>query len=240
MVGDKAAKMKGMKTFAALALVALSLVSPLSPAFAQSVTTSPVPVQDDAPAPVRLSEQDRADLKTVEDFFRKLPAVKANFTQAAQQLDGTTQTVTGTFKLWRPGRLRIEYAAPSKDFIVADGSFIYQWDDQMHQQSQTRIEETLPGFMLKRDLRFDGDDVTATRVAHPTPTRIEVSLRSAKDPSAGEMTLLLDDVPLRLVGWRVLDAQGLTTTVALSNVETGVHFERSDFVFRSPTFEDRH
>ena len=226
-----------MNNFSALAFssLALLLAAASTPVLAESsAAVAPVVQVDDAPAPVLLSAQDRADLRKVEDFFRALPAVKAHFVQEAQQTDGSMVTVSGTFKLWRPGRLRIDYDAPLKDFIVADGSHIYQWDAQMQQQSQVRIDETLPGFILKRDLSFDGGDVTATRVTHPGPSRVEVSLRSAKDPSAGEMTLVLDDVPMRLAGWRVLDAQGLLTTVTLSNIETGARFSRSDFVFRRP------
>lgn len=225
-----------MNTFSALAFSSLALV--LAAALPVPVLASsdvPVVQIDEAPAPLPLlTTQDRADLKKVEDFFRDLPATKADFTQVAQQFDGSNVTVHGTFKLWRPGRLRIEYASPLKDFIVADGSHIYQWDDQMQQQSQVRIDETLPGFILKRDLRFDGEDVTATKVEHPSPTRVEVTVRSVKDPSAGELTLILDDVPLRLSGWRVLDAQGLLTTVTFSNIESNASFARSDFVFQRP------
>jgi outer membrane lipoprotein-sorting protein len=216
------------------------------PAFASSevITIAPrptpavVPVpQDDAPAPLpALSEQDRKDLRRIESYFNALKPLSARFVQAAHQLDGTVSEVSGTIKLWRPGRVRIDYAAPSKDFIVADGSNIYQWDDVVRQQSQAPIESTMAGFILKRDLRFEGDDVTVTKVAHPTPTRIEVSVRSAKDPQAGELTLVLQDVPLQLTGWRVLDAQGVNTSVTLSEVKTGQSFSRSDFVFRNPYF----
>ncbi len=188
---------------------------------------------------ITLSEQDRRDLKRVEDYFNGLPPLSATFTQTSGQLDGSTLTATGTFKLWRPGRLRIDYDAPIKDFIVADGRMIYQWDDQMRQQSQTKIGETLAGFILQHDLSFTGDDVTATRVAHPSPQQIDVTVRSVKNPESGELTLRLSDVPLRLKGWQVKDAQGLETDVALSDVQTAVSFKPSDFTFHNPDFGGR-
>lgn len=191
---------------------------------------------DDAPAPITISEQDQRDLKRIEDYFNGLKPLAARFTQRATQLDGSVGEVTGNFKLWRPGRVHIQYDAPSKDFIIADGTNIYQWDDAMKQQSQTGIDDTLAGFLLKRNLNFSGDDVTVAKVSHPNPTQMEVTVRSAKDPQAGEMTLVMQEVPMQILGWRVLDAQGVTTEVMLSDIKTDQNFRRSEFTFRSPTF----
>lgn len=212
-----------------LALVALLVFSALPAAHA-------APRADDAPPPVRISEQDRRDLTRIEDYFNSLKPLAARFTQRVNQPDGFTGEVTGNFKLWRPGRLLIQYDAPSKDFIIADGTNIYQWDDAMKQQSQTGIDNTIAGFLLKRNLSFNGDDVTVTKVTHPTPTQMEVSVRSAKDPQAGEMTLMMQEVPMQILGWRVLDAQGVTTTVTLSDVKADQTFRRSEFTFRNPNF----
>lgn len=213
-----------MKTISALVL-ALAL---LLPSLAQAA--------DDAPQPVVLSQQDLRDLKRVEEYFNGLGPLQSQFIQRAGQYDGSIGEVTGTFKLWRPGRLRIDYAKPSEDFIVADGSTLYQWDSQMRQQSQASIDSTLAGFILRKNLNFSGDDVTVTKVYHPTPDKMEITLRSVKDPGAGELTVLLNDVPLSLLGWRVLDAQNLVTTVELQDVQTGIKLDEADFRFRNPDF----
>lgn len=217
-----------MKKLLVPALLALLVFSPVAARAAGPV--------DDAPAPIHLSEQDRRDLTRIETYFNALKPLEAQFTQKARMPDGTEGVVTGNFKLWRPGRVRIQYDAPSKDFIVADGSNIYQWDDAMKQQSQTSIESTLAGFILKRDLNFSGDDVTVSKVEHPSPERMEVTVRSAKDPQAGELTLIMQEVPLQMLGWRVYDAQGVTTEVMLSDVKPDASFRRSQFVFRNPNF----
>jgi len=201
------------------------------------MASQPNIVVDEAPAPVaRLTAQDRRDLQRIEGYFNSLKPLEATFTQRATGLDGSVGQVSGNLKLWRPGRLRIQYDAPSKDFIVADGANIYHWDDQMKQQSQTGIDSTLAGFLLKRDLDFEGEDVTVVRVEHPVPQQMEVTLRSVKDPQAGEMTLVVQESPMQLLGWRVLDAQGVVTQVKLSNIKADQTFRRSDFVFRNPNF----
>lgn len=217
-----------MKKIAVLS--ALALVLALSPAYAAKAV-------DDAPAPMAaLSAQDQADLKRVEDYLNTMKPLQADFLQRAQQFDGSLGEVRGVMKLWRPGRLRIDYASPSGDFIVADGRNIYQWDNQLRQQSQTGIMDTPAGFILKKDIKFSGDDITVVKVAHPKPEWTEITVRSAKDPQLGELTLIVNNVPLRLDGWRVLDAQGLTTEVLLSNLQADVKFASGDFTFRNPDF----
>jgi len=221
---------------AALVPVAVSAETRVNTRRETVVAPAPVVQQPEPQFTITLSEQDRRDLKRIEDYFNALPPLVARFVQTSQQVDGSGFEAKGQFKLWRPGRLRIEYDPPNKDFVVADGTMIYQWDSQMHQQSQTKIEDTLAGFILKRNLNFSGDDVTATKVEHPTPRQIQVTLRSVKDPGAGELTLVLEDVPMKLAGWIVKDAQGLLTSVVLSHVETGFEPKREDFVFRNPEF----
>jgi outer membrane lipoprotein-sorting protein len=220
-----------------------ALIALTNPALAQEAVPAVVPAavpaptgQDNAPAPLpMLSVQDKADLQRVEAYLNGLKTVAANFTQSAQLGDGSQGVVQGTFKLWRPGRLRIEYAAPSNDFIVADGSVIHQWDGQMQQASQMQIDGSLAGFLLRKNISFQGDDVTVIGVRHPNPGQMEIGLRSAKEPDAGVLTLVMNEVPLRLLGWRVLDAQGLETSILLSDVQSGAELKKADFVFKKPT-----
>ena len=46
------------------------------------------------------------------------------------------------------------------------------------------------------------------------------------------LTLATD--PMQLSRWAVTDAQGLTTTIALENLQTGMPLDRSLFVWRDP------
>ncbi len=180
-----------------------------------------------------LSAQNKSDLKRVEDYLNALPPLRGKFTQ---QTDDRPDVLKGDILLWRPGRLKITYTQPVGDFIVADGKMIYQWDSQLHQQSQTSLDKTLAGVILRKNLSFAGDDVTVIHVDHPSENELEIALRSATDPNAGTMTLVFDDQPLVFKGWRVLDAQNLVTTVDLTDIKTDVNLSKSDFVFHNPDF----
>ena len=129
--------------------------------------------------------------------------------------------------------MRLEYDPPLKDFIVADGSFVFYWDGEMRQQSSAPIGSTLADFILRKNIRLSGD-VTVTDVFQ-APGVIEVSLLETKDPGKGTLTLVFEDRPFQLRKWRVLDAQGMTTEVALLNPRTDVTFDREMFYFKEPT-----
>jgi outer membrane lipoprotein-sorting protein len=214
--------------------LSLLLLTLATPAFADKETiTIPKPAADAAPPAFKLSERDKKDLGRVEAYFNSMPTVTAKFAQRAERPDGKPDFKNGTLKLWRPGRMLIKYDGRFGDFIVADGKTITFWDGEMQNQSQTKIEETLAGMILRKNFSFSRD-VTVTGIHYPTPQRLEVAMRSATDPGAGELTLVLSDHPFGLLGWRVKDGQGITTEVKLSDIKTGEKLLSGEFVFRRP------
>lgn len=203
------------------ALLSAALLAPL-PALLPSAAIA-------APAtPVSLSAQDQAVVAKVEEYLNGITTLQSKFLQVAPN----GRQATGTFYLWRPGRMRLEYDKPLKDFIVADGSFVFYWDGEMRQQSSAPIGSTLADFILRKNIHLSGD-VTVTDVFQ-APGVIEVSLSETKDPGKGTLTLVFEDHPFQLRKWRVLDAQGMTTEVALLNPRTDVTFDRDMFYFKEP------
>jgi outer membrane lipoprotein-sorting protein len=204
---------------ATVALLAVAAVSGAGPGVAAGATAAP-----------RLSAQDMADIARVEEYLDGVRTLKSRFIQ----ITGGRQA-TGTFYLSRPGRMRLEYDPPAKDFVVADGVSLVYWDGEMNQQSDAPIGSTLADFILRKDLKLSGD-IGVTGVARG-PGAIEIGLTETKDAGKGTLTLVFEDRPLRLRKWRVLDAQGTTTEVALLNPQFGVALERGLFVFHDPRGE---
>lgn len=180
-----------------------------------------------------LSAEDRADIARVEEYLNGIRTLKSEFLQFSE----AGGTARGTFYLSRPGRMRLNYEAPNQNYIVADGLFIYFWDEELQQQTNAPIGTTLADVILRRDLRLSGD-ITVRNIERG-PGILEISIVQTKDPGAGILTLVFEDRPLRLRKWRVLDAQGLTTEVALINPQVGIDLPRSLFSFRDPNFGRR-
>lgn len=174
-----------------------------------------------------LTPQDQQDVQRVETYMNSIPQLKADFVQVAPS--GTVYN--GVFYLKRPGRLRFEYAPPSKNFVVADGAFIHFWDDKNKDQSSAPISQTLADFILRKQIKLSGD-VTPVSVTHGAGT-ITVKLVQTESPDAGSLTLVLEDKPLRLSKWRVEDPNGVTE-VTLLNPQFGVETDPALFVFKAP------
>ena len=77
------------------------------------------------------------DIQRAENYLRNLDTVKAEFIQTAHN----GSRLSGTFYLNRPGKLRFEYNEV-KDFIVADGVFIYFYDSELQEQTNAPIGHT--------------------------------------------------------------------------------------------------
>lgn len=198
--------------------IALS-AAPIQPALAASPATA---------ASSALSAQDQAVVAEVETYLNGIHTLKSRFLQVAPN----GRQTTGTFYLSRPGKMRLEYDPPVKDFIVADGTFIFYWDGEMRQQSSAPIGSSLADFILRPNIRLSGD-VRVTNVFR-APGVVEVSLVQTDDPGKGTLTLVFEDHPFQLRKWRVVDAQGLTTEVALLNPESGMPLDRDLFYFVEP------
>ena len=181
-----------------------------------------------APKGHPLTAEDKAAVTQAEQYLNGMRTLQSRFLQVSA--DG--RQLAGTFSLSRPGRMRLEYEPPVKDFVVADGTILTYWDGEMEQQSSAPIGSTLAAFILRPDIRLSGD-VTVTGVFR-TPGAVEITLLESKDPGKGTLTLVFEDRPFQLRKWRVVAAQGLTTEVALLNPRPGVQFEPGFFTFREP------
>lgn len=197
--------------------IAVAFLLAASPAFAA-----------DQPQAAALSAQDQADIQRVEAYLNGIKTMQARFIQVAP----SGKQVTGTFSLSRPGKMRLEYDPPVKDFIVADGWFIFYWDGEMKQQSSTPIGSSLADLILRDNLKLSGD-VTVKKIER-FPGALEITVFETDDAGKGQITLVFADKPLHLHQWRIVDAGGQMTEVGLLDVREGLPLESRLFSFVTP------
>lgn len=163
-----------------------------------------------------------------ESYLQNLGTATARFLQTAP--DGSQ--AIGTFYLSRPGKLRFEYDDPIKDFVVADGFFIYFYDSQLGEQSNAPIGQTLADFLLRDNIRLEGDvDVTDIQ---RNGGLLQITLVQRDDPGAGSLTLGFTEEPMQLKKWRVTDATDAVTEVELFQLQSGIALDGSLFSYRDP------
>lgn len=192
-----------------------------------------VPVGAPAVTPAQLSAQDKKDLPRIESYLNGLKNISADFLQ----IDDAGGIMHGDIAISRPGKMRVTYSPPSKDFIIADGSFVHIWDEDM--KSQTNVEQgsSLAEFILRDPVKLSGE-VTVTKFER-FPAKIEITLVQSNDAGSGSLTLVFEDKPLKLRQWKVVDAQGRTTGVSLENMSEGAVFPASTFIFTPPNFNSK-
>ena len=187
-----------------------------------------VPAHADKAVQADLTPEDMAQITTIQQYLNSITTLKAGFTQLAP--GGAS---TGTFYLYRPGRLRFDYLTPQKDIIVADRKLIWYYDAKAGQANHAPISRTLADFLLRRDVELTGGDVTVTSFRHGDASA-EITLTQTDNPGEGTLTLLLSENPWAITQWRVVDAQGRTTTVTLDHQQAGIPLDPALFVWHDP------
>jgi outer membrane lipoprotein-sorting protein len=200
-------------------LLAMTALGAPVPVFAQGV---PAPA---GKQPV-LNEQDRADVARIETYLNALRTLTARFVQIAEQ-GGIAE---GRIYLQRPGRLRLEYADPVPLLVVAARGQIIQHDRQLKQTTYLPLSSTPAAILLRENVTLSGS-VTVTGIERG-PNSVRVTLIQTDDPRAGRLTLAFAERPLQLTNWVVVDGQGATTRVALSEIQNGVQIPSQLFEFR--------
>ena len=186
-----------------------------------------------APQTAKAAQQGREQkqppsVARIEKYLQTLTTARARFLQTAPN---GAQTI-GTFYLNRPGKLRFEYDDPIKDFIVADGYFIYFYDSELGEQSNAPIGQTLADFLLRPGIKLSGD-ITVKDIQR-TGRLVAATLVQTDDPGAGSLTLGFEENPLKLKKWRVTDPTGAITEIELFKLETGMALDDNLFVYMNP------
>jgi outer membrane lipoprotein-sorting protein len=179
-----------------------------------------------APVPATLSAQDTLELQRIAAYLNNIRTMTARFQQVAS--NGTT---TGRVWVARPGRMRFEYDPPAQIALLADAQSVYYWDKELNQTSKYELRQTPAWFFLRDPISFGGD-VGVTRFERAGGI-IRVTLVESARPDAGSLTLVFRENPLALVQWTVIDQQGKSTTVSLTDVQFGVALNPGMFQYQS-------
>jgi len=180
-----------------------------------------------APAPAVLASQDALELPRIAAYLNGIRTMTARFRQIA------ANGVASTGKLWvaRPGRMRFEYDPPNPIRLLADSTFVYYWDDELKQASKYELRSTPAWFLLRDPISFEAD-VTVTAFQRVGGNTIGVTVVENAQPDAGSLTLVFTENPLTLRQWIVVDQQGKTTTVTLSDLQFGVALDPKLFQYQ--------
>jgi len=178
------------------------------------------------PTPATLTPQDQAELQRIAGYLNNIRTMSARFQQA-----GGNGASSGRMWVQRPGRMRFEYDPPNPVILLADTFYIYHYDRQLQQVQKVGLKSTPAWFLLRDGISFA--DVIVTRMERG-PNLIRVSVVESNQPDAGSLTMVFSENPLALRQWTVIDQQGRTTHVTLSDLQFVMALDPKLFQYSDP------
>jgi outer membrane lipoprotein-sorting protein len=172
---------------------------------------------------VQLTPENRAEIERVNAYLNSIRTLKGNFVQ----IDPDGQVDQGTFALSKPGRMRFEYKPPASTLIVSDGETVAIQNPKLKTIDKYPLSQTPLDLILgdKIDLLHNHSIVGVDR----QKDQFVVKARSRGGKTQGNISLVFAEPGLELRQWTVVDNQGLSTTVALQNVQIGADVSNVSF-----------
>jgi outer membrane lipoprotein-sorting protein len=174
-----------------------------------------------------IDQSTRVDINRIEKYLNELTTLDSRFIQFSQ--DGI---VEGRILLSRPYAMRIEYDPPTPVLMVAKGPTLMYHDKDLLQTSYLPVNETPIFFLLQERINLFQNIVITNFERGPASLRI--TLQKSQAPNVGSVTLTFEDLPLRLVKWKIKDIQGNKIDVALQEPKFGNIIDKQLFSLVDP------
>ena len=184
----------------------LLALSPLSLSLARA--------QDETPDALSQSTE---ILQKISSYINGLGTMQGRFSQ----IGPSGQLENGTFRMKRPGRIRFDYDAPSPLVIVADGAWVILQDSRLETVDRYPLRATPLKFLLSDELDLT-DEKRVVAAGKIPPNELMVLAREQDGDAQGEIEMYFSEFPIGLNRWIITDAQGLQTTILLSDIERDV------------------
>jgi outer membrane lipoprotein-sorting protein len=186
-----------------------------------------VPLVFTSAASARVLTRDEQDvLGKISESYNAIHSLEAGFAQIGP--DG--QIEEGRVYIKKPGEMRFEYAPPAPTLVICDGLDLAVFNTRLHTVDRYPLSMTPLNLLLAEHVSLAHNPVVVG--IERQPGQITVDARSNDRHMTGTIQIVFSDPGYELRQWIVTDAQGLTTTVTLRNMQTGVVLPDSIFSLR--------
>ncbi|MDX2156421.1 MAG: outer-membrane lipoprotein carrier protein LolA [Hyphomicrobiaceae bacterium] len=226
---------------AAAAGIALALA--VTCAAAQDKSGSPNPVgqptwgkTDVTPSPVvagiTLDARQMEVVQKVNAYFNALENMKGQFLQTTSD----NKRMKGRLYMKKPGRVRFDYALPSKQLVISDGQQIAIIDSDIGTDDRVMVDQTPFRVLLRKDV----DLIRDARIleVQEADDLIILALQDKSKDASGRIRLFMATKPeIELKEWVTTDAQGLDTRVEVSSIDRKDTVDAGMFKMPIPTIK---
>jgi outer membrane lipoprotein-sorting protein len=172
--------------------------------------------------------QDAAAIATVQkvnDYFNGMTTLQGTFLQT----DPDNKEKRGKFYFERPGKVRFEYAPPSKLVIVSDGKYLAIEDYDMKTTDRYPIGMTPFRLLLseKVDLLQEARIISVDEGEEAVVLTVE----DKSSDSPGRIRLFFNKSDMSLRQWIISDPQGLDTRIQVADLQANKELSENLFQF---------
>ncbi len=167
-----------------------------------------------------LAQAGPAGVNAAQDIANKFSSVKTltgSFVQFGPRGDQTG----GTFYIERPGKIRFNYNKPSPIRVISDGQSVVINNRKLDTWDLYPLSKTPLKLLLSNQIDLSTKSVKSVK-QEPDMTTIVLGDKSIFGNST--ISMMFDPKTSDLRQWTITDAQGLDTTVMITDVRTGVRF----------------
>ena len=164
-----------------------------------------------------------ADLGRVGDYLNSIHTMRGGFTQIGPQ----GQIQQGKFYILKPGKMRFDYDPPNPILVISDGLSVAVYNTKLNTANRYPLWSTPLDLLLSDHLDLK-DNSGVVSVEHQTGELI-VNARATAKNASGTITIVFTWPNIELRQWTIVDAQGMPTTVSLSDVMQGIPLPESAF-----------
>lgn len=169
------------------------------------------------------TDQQKADLDRVSDYLNSIRTMRGGFTQIGPQ----GQIEQGKFYILKPGKMRFDYDPPVPTLVISDGISVAVYNTKLNTVNRYPLSSTPLNLLLSNHLDLKTSDAITN--VQEQPGQLVVTAKSTDRRTTGNITIVFSVPGIELRQWTIVDAQGLPTTVSLTNAEQGVPLPESAF-----------
>jgi outer membrane lipoprotein-sorting protein len=171
---------------------------------------------------------DEVALARIQSYLNSITTLNAKFIQTTSR-GGFAE---GTLILARPGKMKIAYAPPTPFEIYADGTWLIYVDYELKEVNQLPLSATPAAVLLREKINFRNDIAVAALEQRDRSYRLH--LKEPGEEGSGTMILAFTKTPLSLLGWVVIDAQQVRTSIVLIKPEFNATIDPRKLIFDRP------
>ncbi len=174
------------------------------------------------------------DLQKITDYLNGLK----KFQSRIRQINADGYTLYGMLYVSRPGRMRLDYFPPEKIQLLASAKHFTLVDTTTELATHYPFFTTPASLLLDEKINLQNSKLKILDIER-AGNRITLTIAPKHDDEdvdeVGKMQMIFADLPIRLLGWHVLDSDNNRVSVVLEKIKNNVTFnKRNFFIYVAP------